>query len=168
MTSGSEYQDVTIRGVPLDLMRRVMEHSSELLREFKLIVAVGGVPATEVPTRLLDLIHSIEQTYAPFHQHHDFTLQQALASDYETLDVTYEVPTAMGEIFERVRRQFNAADDYCRTGNLLLTLASDEDVVRVRNWYLGEFARQLTGKDPMSWDEYQSAREANTASRHSS
>jgi hypothetical protein len=44
----------------------------------------------------------------------------------------------------------NRADDYCRQG-ALLTLATPDDLVAFRRWYLGEFRAQINGARPTPW-----------------
>ena len=43
------------------------------------------------------------------------------------------------------------ADDYCRRGDHLLTLATPEEERRFRRWFIGEFVDQIEGKPPTPW-----------------
>lgn len=47
------------------------------------------------------------------------------------------------------------ADEFCRQGKHLLTLAADEELVRFRRWYLAQFIDQAEGKPPVAWPDYQ-------------
>ena len=43
------------------------------------------------------------------------------------------------------------ADDYCRAGETLLTLATPAPALAFRRWFLGEFVRQAAGEPPRPW-----------------
>jgi hypothetical protein len=46
------------------------------------------------------------------------------------------------------------ADEYCRSGQHLLTLAADDEIVRFRHWYLEQFIAQIAGEQPVAWPDY--------------
>ena len=46
------------------------------------------------------------------------------------------------------------ADRYCRQGRHLLTLATPDDLLAYRRWYLREIAEQLAGAAPVPWPVY--------------
>jgi len=46
------------------------------------------------------------------------------------------------------------ADDYCRRGDHLLTLATPAEELRFRRWFVGEFVEQLGGAAPTPWPAY--------------
>jgi hypothetical protein len=46
------------------------------------------------------------------------------------------------------------ADEYCRQGKHLLTLASDDELVRFRWWFLDQIIDQAAGKPPVAWPDY--------------
>ncbi|MEP6696234.1 MAG: hypothetical protein ABJA34_05055 [Pseudonocardiales bacterium] len=54
---------------------------------------------------------------------------------------------------ERMREftLIDEADNYCRQGGTLLTLATPPEVKVLRHWYLGEFLRQGSGSPPIPW-----------------
>jgi uncharacterized protein YfaT (DUF1175 family) len=43
------------------------------------------------------------------------------------------------------------ADEYCRAGHHLLTLATPEELRVFRSWYLGQVAAQLSGAPAEPW-----------------
>jgi hypothetical protein len=43
------------------------------------------------------------------------------------------------------------ADEFCRQGKHLLTLATPPDLRRYRQWFLGEFVAQIGGRPPTPW-----------------
>lgn len=50
-------------------------------------------------------------------------------------------------------RMLDEADEFCRSGNHLLTLATPPELLAFRRWYLGEFNAQLQGQSPLPWPE---------------
>jgi hypothetical protein len=52
------------------------------------------------------------------------------------------------------------ADEYCRSGQALLTLETPPDAKLFRQWYLDEFIGQLSGAPPTPWPEYAAAVES--------
>jgi hypothetical protein len=46
------------------------------------------------------------------------------------------------------------ADEYCRQGQHLLTLATPADLLAYRRWYLGQIADQLAGAAPRPWPQF--------------
>jgi hypothetical protein len=49
------------------------------------------------------------------------------------------------------------ADEFCRAGDRLLTLAAEPELVAFRHWYLGEFWKQVEGAEPVSWPDFQAS-----------
>ena len=45
------------------------------------------------------------------------------------------------------------ADAYCAGGQHLLMLATPDDLLAYRRWYLGEFTRQAEGASPVPWPQ---------------
>ena len=68
----------------------------------------------------------------------------------EEIDLTFRVPAAVAEATVELAAMLNRADDYCRQG-ALLTLATPDDLVAFRRWYLGEFRAQINGARPTPW-----------------
>lgn len=50
-----------------------------------------------------------------------------------------------------LRQMLAEADEYCRAGDELLTLAAPPDIAAFTGWYLQEFLRQLDGAAPQPW-----------------
>ncbi len=55
---------------------------------------------------------------------------------------------ALGELLEE-------ADAFCRDGQDLLTLATPDDCVVYREWYLSQVIDQVAGAAPVSWPDFQ-------------
>jgi hypothetical protein len=151
--------DVRLLGVPLALLARSSEHHDELLREFQLLAIdpPTSSPGHEVPQRLLDLIAEINGRYAGLSDAADADREAALARGDATIDLTITVPASVAEACERLDRMFDDADEFCRAGDRLLTLATPPDAAALRHWYLGEFVRQVGGAEPVPWPAYVAA-----------
>ena len=81
-------------------------------------------------------------------------IDEALARGDSTIDVEDEVPEAAGAAAMRLGALPDEADAFGR-GGALLTVATPEDCVELRRWFLGEFAAQIGGAEPTSWDRWQ-------------
>jgi hypothetical protein len=82
-------------------------------------------------------------------------LHAAAAEGVPVLErLVFTVPSAAAPASIELGEMLDAADDYCRAGQHLLTLAAPEDVVAFRRWYLGEFVRQPSGGAPVPWPEF--------------
>ena len=45
------------------------------------------------------------------------------------------------------------ADEYCRRGDHLLTLATPPEELRFRRWFISEFVDQVNGAPPTPWPD---------------
>lgn len=161
MSAGSG--DIPLVGVrllelPLDLQSRAQEHSDELTREMTLIAEQmrqqgdsGGLPL-----RLVDLIATLTEQYSMFTVEQEHQIAAALRARQETIDLDYRVPASAAEAATAVGAIFAEADEYCRAGQHLLTLATPPELVAYRNWYLQQFVDQIAGADPVPWPHYRS------------
>ena len=148
---------VTVRlvGLPLDVHARSQEHSDELMREFTYIRAQSADPdAPTVPAKLLDLVDEVTLRFAGFTAGSQAELDAALAAGEPSIDLEYRVPPDVAGACIRLGELLAAADDYCREGEVLLTLATPDELVRYRNWFLEEFVRQAAGDAPTPWSTY--------------
>jgi anti-anti-sigma factor len=143
---------VTVRivGLPLDVHRRASQQIESLRREFALINAAEG-DESSVPARLISLMEELTTRFAPFTVGTTTRLAAALASGARTIDLEYEVPPDVAGAVTRLGELLDEADEYCRAGEHLLTLASTDDAVLYRRWFLDEFVRQADGSDPTPW-----------------
>jgi hypothetical protein len=145
---------VELRRLPVELQARASEHAQELQREFVLIAeglqhAEGQSP---LPRRLLDLIDTLQRRYSGFTGEQEDALDQALRDGVPTLDLTFTVPPDVAEAATTLGALLDEADEYCREGKHLLTLATPPDLVAFRHWYLEQFVDQIAGRPPEPWD----------------
>lgn len=156
MTAAVELVDVHMLKLPVRLWGRSQEQHDALMREFALM----SVPAEEddkarhVPTRLIQLIDTLNAQYEGVSSQQEQQLYAALEAGLPTLDQVYRVPPAAAEACMALGTLLDETDQYCRQGQHLLTLAADEELVRFRWWYLDQFIDQLEGKPPVAWPDY--------------
>ena len=153
--------DVHIRQLPLKVWARTQEHIDELLREFALITVemqddTGAKP--DIPKRLLDLIEQLTERFAGVNTEADNVRDEAYARGDEYVDLTLRLPAVAREATIELGQLLDEADDYCRAGDKLLTLATPPESLAFRRWYLEEVLRQLDGEAPVPWPESEHAR----------
>ncbi|MEO6712854.1 MAG: GAF domain-containing SpoIIE family protein phosphatase, partial [Mycobacteriales bacterium] len=81
-------------------------------------------------------------------------IEAALERGEAELDLLYQVPASAADAVRGLAQVLDDADEYCRAGQELLTLAAPADVVAFRHWFLGEFMRQIRGEGPTPWPDY--------------
>lgn len=149
---------VEVLGLPLDVAARAQEHHDGLMREFVLIR--GGLDQepeqAPLPARLLDLMTHLSGQYSPFTVEQDAQLADALASGEATVDLTFRVPAGIAQAVQALDTMLDEADDYCRRGDYLLTLATPPELVAYRRWLLFQFADQAAGAAPTRWSSLSS------------
>ena len=147
---------VRLLGEPLDLYLSAQEHHQELMREFALMAVLPPVsrPGHDVPQRLLDLVDSLGRRFSGIAVQAETVREEALARRQATVDLEFDVPSAVAAACLELGALLAEADDYCRQGDLL-TLATPAPIVAYRQWYLGEFVRQVAGEPPRSWADQQ-------------
>jgi hypothetical protein len=145
---------VELRRLPVELQARASEHAQELQREFVLIaegLQHAEDQAAPLPRRLLDLVDTLQRRYGGFTVEQEDTLDDALRDGVPTLDLTFAVPPDAGEAAAALGTLLDDADEYCREGKHLLTLATPPDLVAFRRWYLQQFVDQTAGQPPTPW-----------------
>ena len=93
-----------------------------------------------MPRRLLELVAALSAAYGAETSEQEEQLLDAAEPGLDVLpELRYRVPPAAGAHAAELGRMLDEADDHCRSGEHLLTLAADAEVVRFRRWYLGQF-----------------------------
>jgi hypothetical protein len=153
MRPSEDVIEVRIVGMPLDVYRAAAEHFDELKREFALLRMEDDV-AESIPNRLLVVSDQLSTRYGRFTSSPNEARDKALHRGDKTVDLNYEVPLSVRDACIELERLLDEADEFCRAGEHLLTLAATREVVSFRRWFLTEFVRQIDGEDPISWAEY--------------
>jgi hypothetical protein len=149
----SQLVDVRIVAMPLDVYREAAEHSDELMREFALIRERDTEDGRAVPRRLLELVDKLTGEYSAFTVQQEADLRAALDRGDTSLDLVYRVPATLKEACIDLDRLLDEADEFCRDGQEMLTLATPPRAVAFRKWFLDEFVRQIDGREPTRWEE---------------
>ncbi len=149
----AELRTVRLLRFPLRLWLRADEHYAELMREFALlaIAAPQDRPAPNVPARLLALVDQLTLQYAAANAATDVARDEALARGELSVELIYRSPVEVKAAAEALHGMLAEADEYCRAGQDLLTLAAPSDVWAFVDWYLGEFGSQIDGRAPVAW-----------------
>src|SRR5690606_32896143 len=133
--------DIHLLGGPAETWKRASAHQDALQREFEILAASD--PAHELPRALLELI---EDLTVRFHQQRDRSQAPLLAAAERGepyADITFELPDDAAGVVRELGDMLAAADDFCREGDRLLTQVTPQDVLRFREWFLGEILAQL-------------------------
>jgi hypothetical protein len=150
---------VHLRGLPLDIRARSQEHEQDLMRELALVrVSAATESASNAPGRLLDLADELRSTYGSLAAGPDALMEAAVDRGETAADVTYTVPADLRPFLRRTAQVLEEAEEFCRDGRYLLTLAAPPDVAAYRAWIFAEFDRQIAGGDPVPWPESVQAR----------
>lgn len=153
MTAGKDdLVVVRLLRFPVDVWARSNEHFEGLRREFALIAL--HLPASEVPRRLLELVDALVGEYAETVADPARVRNESHArGDKEIPELVYRTPPQAADATTSLARMLDEADEFCRRGDHLLTLATPPELVAFRRWYLGEFHAQLQGQPPLPWPE---------------
>jgi hypothetical protein len=149
---------VEIVGLPVDVQLEAQQQNDELTRELVLVaeqLRQEGDSAA-LPVRFVELVGTLSTRYSMFTAEQEQQLRTAIESGAERLDMTYRVPRSAATAAAHLGDILDEADDYCRRGKLLLTLATPEKLVTYRRWFLDQFVSQAAGGPPVAWAEYAS------------
>lgn len=147
--SQASLRTVELLALPLDLHRRAAVHQEALQREFD-ILRLSESDA-EVPERLQTLIDDLEQRYSGLTGRPEAELAAALASDAAQIDLAYQLPEDAGAAAAELGRMLDDVDEFCRSGQHLVTLATPPPLRSYRQWFLNEFSVQLAGGPATPW-----------------
>jgi hypothetical protein len=151
-TGDEDLVDVHLVGLPMALYVRTRDHGADLMREFELL-QLSDHAVHDVPGRLVSLAAELTEQFGAFTAAADAALFDAEARGAREIDLVYRVPPSAAEGARRLGALLDEADDYCRAGNELLTLAATPEMVAFRHWFLGEFVAQAAGCPPTPWPD---------------
>ena len=148
--TAGELVEVRLLRLPLQVWQRTQEHVDGLLREFALIAQDDEAKAAP-PGRLLALVQELSAGFGSFSEAQVIEMQAALACGETEIDLSYQVPVAAAPAAQQLGDMLDEADEYCRRGDHLLTLATPAEELRFRRWFISEFVDQLGGAPPTPW-----------------
>lgn len=148
--------EVHLLAVPIPVWAKAQQQTDELLREFALAAGYAeDGSAHHLPARLTALIAALDADFGAVGTEQEAQLFAAAARHDPVIDdLVFHVPGQAAAASQVLGDMLDEADEYCRAGRHLLTLAASDDVVAFRRWYLSEFIRQVDGAAPRSWDDY--------------
>lgn len=147
----SDVVAVRLLRFPLDVYQRSTEHFEGLKRELALLSLheTDGLPA-----RLVELIETFTAENAETVAAADRVREEAIErGETELPELVYEAPRAAVDGVRVLATTLDEADDFCRRGELLLSMATPPEAVVFRRWYLGEFVAQAKGLPPLPWPD---------------
>lgn len=148
-----ELVEVHLLGVALAPYQATRDHGADLMREFELL-QLADHTGHDVPARLVALSEELTRRFSSFTAGAAAELAEAEARGEESIDLVLRVPAAVGEAARRMQLLLEEADEYCRSGQELLTLAPSPEVVSFRTWFLQEIVSQAEGARPVPWPEF--------------
>jgi len=154
-----ELIEVRLIGIPLDIQSSTNAHYDALFREFELIRQSDNAAGT-VPVRVLDLIDELSTRFDEFSEQPRALLEAALQDGSSSVDLVYQVPREVVDACHKLLQLLDEADEYCRAGEHLVTLASSPMVRAYRDWFLREFIEQDAGRPPTPWSDHAPAPDA--------
>jgi hypothetical protein len=156
VSGDADLVEVRLLRLPVPLWVAADEHNEELLREFALLEVAEDEAQrdTSVPARLLAVMAQVRSRYAGASGAQRERLRVAAKEGRTELDVQYALPPAAADAIVELNRMLDEADDYCREGKHLLTLATPEELVLFRRWYFAQIVEQVAGAPPVPWPDY--------------
>ena len=156
MTAADALVEVHLQQLPVPLWAKAQQGSDELLREFALAAAqADDDQAHHLPGRLTQLMETLSQQFDGVSTAQEQQLFAAAEAGQDVIeDLVFQVPAIAAPASRELGAMLEEADEYCREGQHLLTLAAPEDVVRFRRWYLWSFVTQIEGAAPVAWPDY--------------
>ena len=155
MTNGepTDLHTVRILEFPIDVYLRATEALEGLRREFAL-VAMRSPDADAVPHRLERLIDSLTAEFEGSSAEPDRVRDDAIARGKEVVEeLVLVMPDAAVNACIALNEMLDEADEFCRRGDFLLSLAAPPEAIVFRRWYLGEVTGQIGGLPPVAWPE---------------
>ena len=146
---------VRLEGCPVPLLEQARRHNEALIREFAFITESGD-DRPSVPAQLLAVVDRIRSRISGLNTEMEMQVDRARERGDATVDLRIVLPADGRELAHELKRLFDAAEDFCRSGDLL-TLAEPEDVRAFRDWYLEQYVEQLDGAAPTPWPQWRAA-----------
>lgn len=162
MTSpGTDLREVRVVGIPVRLWAISQEQGDDLVRELTLIAIGDRDGERELPRRFTEVVHELTMNYGHIGASQEAELERARDAGEAEIDLTYEMPPEVGPVAVEIAELMDEVDEYCRQGQLLLSLASRPEIRAFRWWFLDEIRRQLEGEEPIAWADSHWALEVN-------
>jgi hypothetical protein len=143
-----ELVPVHLLDLPVPIAAATEEHFNELHREFVLI-ASSTLDDHHVPAGCSRSVTTVTADYAGLDDEPSRHLEQAIADGKTSLaDHVLRLPPSAGGAAQALSDILDEAEEFCRDGHHLLTLAAPPDVVAYRHWYVEQIQLQVCGEGP--------------------
>lgn len=137
-------------GMPVETYRAMQQYHDELLRELSM-TSLAGEDQSSAPRSLLRSLQGVCGELGEHIRGVEEALERAAVVGERTVDLCYEVPGHGLRLLRELDALLEAADEYCRSGNLL-TLSVPSEVRALRRWCFDEISAQAAGRAPTPWD----------------
>jgi len=152
-SAAGELRVVRVLDFPVEVDLRASEAFEGLRREFTL-VAMRTPGSAEVPARLVELVEALTDEFGAVSSEPDRKKAEAAErGDTVVAELVYHVPPSVAPACVALNDMCDEADEYCRHGDVLLSLATPLEAIAFRRWYLGEFTAQIAGEAPLPWSQ---------------
>lgn len=139
--------EIEVRNVPIAAYLGCQHHYAELRREIRLLALAN---ATDAP-----LAESLNRVFSKLDQplrngQAAEQIESARAAGHRHADLHLLIDRGAAHHVTRLLELLDLADALCREQRLR-SLARSADQRRFQAWFLGEFARQAAGEQPLPW-----------------
>jgi len=139
---------IRLLGMPVELFSHLRRHFNELGRELRLL-------SLSEPDRYPLAVEFSETFLLVEYERRQVAgidvLDQAIDRGGATVDLQYVVPPTAPATMSRLNTLLHRVYEEL-SGTVLLSMAPPEELIELGDWYLGEFARQGEGAEPLPWD----------------
>jgi hypothetical protein len=139
---------IVLDRMPVELFLHLRRHFNELGRELRLL-ALSEPDRYPLAVEFSDTYLQVEHERR--HVGGLDALEEAMKDGIASVDLTYAAPSSapatmalLSTLLQRVYAEL--------TGKVLLSVRPPSSLVDLEDWYLGEFARQSRGEEPIPWD----------------
>jgi Histidine kinase-like ATPase domain len=148
--SGGRRVRVELLGMPVQVFAHQRLWFDELRRELRLLALSHGTDH-----RVSTVAQEVQELTVQVEQERRLArgvdrLDEAIAAGLDRVDLVYDVPASAPATMGRLLGVLEDADGLSRDLRLL-TPSPTAQLVALRAWYLGEFARQGRGEPPRPW-----------------
>jgi len=156
---GSEFASELVAGgrqADLLVANNVLAHVPDLndfVAGLTTALSPRGLLVIEVP-HLLRLIEALTAEFEGASSEPDRLRDEAIERGEKVVaELVLHLPAAAAGACADLSHLCDEADEFCRQGDMLLTLATPPEAVVFRRWYLGEVTAQLNGLPALAWPD---------------
>ena len=144
----SQLLTIVLLGMPVELFSHLRRHFGEMGRELRLL-AISHSDSHPLALEFSETYLQVE--YERRHVRGVEWLDRAMADGTPTVDLSYAAPPTAPATMERLGMLIERVYDEL-VGGVLLSTRPPEELIALQRWYLGEFARQAKGEEPLRWE----------------